>query len=521
MLVTSRSGLAGLVARNGAHRLTLDLLSCNDSLRLLREVVGAGRVDAEPQSAATLADQCGRLPLALRVAGERAAAEPGLPLRELALDLGDERGRLDLLASDDGDASSAVRAVLSWSYRNLPPAEARLFRLLGLHPGPDFGVPVAAVLADVPLPQAKRLLQSLAGAHLVQASGAGRYRFHDVLRLYAAELVEAEEIRHTAARRMLCWYLHCASAAHHLLLPLFTPHPVVLPEPPDIPAPFTTRGHALAWCETEAANLAAAVRCAAQLGEHALAVQLPGALWGYYDLRKPWTDWIATHEIGLSSARLLGDERKRARITSALGVAYYDLQRFDEAAALFEESLAVSRTVGDDDTGSLDRLGSTYRKQGQFHRALECHRAVLALRLADGNQRSVAVTLNRLGSTYRDLGRFDESLEHLNSSLAIRREIGDLHGQGFALHSIGATYEQLGQLNEAMDAYRQSLAVRREIGDRRGEAELLSCVGNIQLRLGEAGEAREAWTQALTIFRDLGAPQAADVAGKLEALERG
>jgi tetratricopeptide (TPR) repeat protein len=390
--------------------------------------------------------------------------------------------------------------------------------LLGLHPGPDFGVPVAAALADVALPQAKRLLQALAGAHLVQASGPGRYRFHDVLRLYAAELAESEESL-AAARRMLCWYLHCASTADHLLLPLFVPPEVELPEPA-APPPFTTRGEALAWCETEAANLAAAARYAAQLGEHSLAAQFPRALWSYYDLRKPWTDWIATYEVGLSSARLLGNDRLCAWLVRSLGVAHFDLQHFDQAAALFAESLAIRRNIGDiaGIPGSLDMLGSTHRKRGQFDAALECHRQALTIRLETGNMRGTAVTLNRIGSTYRDLERFDESLDHLNRSLAIRREIGDLHGQGFALHSIGATYEQLGQLDEAMRAYRQSLAARREVGDRRGEAELRYCLGKILLRKGQVGPAREAWTEALAMFADLGAPQASDVRQQLHAL---
>jgi tetratricopeptide (TPR) repeat protein len=523
-LITSRSGLAGLVSRNDAQRLTLDLLSRHDSLTLLRDLAGARRVDAEPSSAATLVEQCGRLPLALRVAGERAAADPGLPLSEFTSELQDERSRLDLLSGDDGDASTAVRAVLSWSYRSLSVPAARLFRLLGLHSGPDFSAPAAAALAEITVPQAKRLLQTLAAAHLIQSSGPGRYRFHDVLRLYSAELAESEEpaeLRNAATRRMLCWYLHAASAADRLLLPLAA-HRVELPESPLAPLPFTSREEALAWCDSEATNLATAARHAAQLGEHSVAAQFPRALWSYYDLRKPWIVWIDTYEIGLASTRLLNDDRNRAWIVRSLGVAYYDLQCFDKAAALFQESLAIRRSIGDfgATAGSLDMLGSTYRKQGNAAAALECHQEALAIRIERGFQRGIAVTLNRLGSTYRDLERYDESLDHLNRSLALRREIGDLHGQGFALHSIGATYEQLERLNDAMAAYEQSLSVRKQIGDRRGEADILLCLGKILVRTGRPDEAREVWTEALATFSDLGAPQASDVAAHLNALPR-
>ncbi|MFD9704243.1 ATP-binding protein [Lentzea sp. NPDC059081] len=526
-LITSRSSLSGLVSRNDARRLTLDLLSPTESLSLLRDLVGAGRVEAEPLAAATLAGQCGRLPLALRVAGERAAAEPALALSELVDELRDERSRLDLLSgADDQDASTAVRAVFSWSYRGLAPPVARLFRLLGLHPGPDFGAPVAAALADVGLLQAKRLLQALARSNLIQPSDPGRYRFHDVVRLYAAELAESEEAdgeRTAAVRRMLGCYLRSSSAADRLLLPLFTPPVADLPEPPADVVPFTSRDEALKWCETEAGNLSAAVRQAAQLGEHEVAAAFPRALWSYYDLRKPWTEWIATYEIGMSSARLLGDDKTLAWIVRALGVAHYDLQHYDEAAALFSESLAIRRAIGDlgGTPASLDMLGTTYRRQGFQDAALDCHQEALAIRLEGGDKRGIAVTLNRLGSTYRDLERFDESLDHLTRSLVLRREIGDLHGQGFALHSIGATYEQLGRLRDAMEAYEQSLVMRREIGDRRGEAEILHCLGKILLRSDRAGRAREAWADALVILDELGAPQAADVRRELRELDSG
>jgi tetratricopeptide (TPR) repeat protein len=515
VVVTSRSSLAGLVSRNGASRLTLELLSPAEAVALLRHIAGSARIDAEPAAAEDLVRYCARLPLALRIAAERAAAEEHTPLTDLVANLADERRRLDVLTSD---VSTAVRAVFSWSYRSLPLESARMFRLLGLHPGPEFGGHVAAALADVPVDEARRLLQSLKDAHLIQMSGRDRYLFHDVLRVYAAEQAEAEEPQREAAiRRMLVWYLRNADAADRILLPHHPIMPLGLTDDAITSVLFGSREEALAWCEQESANLVAAVRCAAQAGEHWIAARLPRALWSYFDLRKPWSDWITTYEIALSSARQIGNREVEGWIINALGVPYADLRRFDEAAEYFAKAAAIRREIGDlvGLAGSLSNLGSAYRHQSRFDDALQCFDEALALRRSTGDERGEAVTLNRLGAIYRDLGRFDESLNSVHQSLTIRKRIGDRHGEGFALHSLAATFEQLGRLDDAIDAYHGSLAARRTVGDRQGQAESLFCLGKIMLRVDRPEVARERWQQALAIFTELGAPQAADVVSRL------
>lgn len=518
-VITSRSSLAGLISRNGASRLTLELLSPAEAVALLRHIAGPARIDAEPGAADDLIRYCARLPLALRIAAERASAEEHTPLIDLVADLADERHRLDELTGDD--LTTAVRAVFSWSYRGLPPDGARMFRLLGLHPGPDFGVHAAAALADVPLHQARRLLQSLKDAHLVQMNGRDRYQLHDLLRAYAAEQADAHEPRsRVAARRMLVWYLCTADAADRLLLPHRQAMPLGLTDHPNVPVPFGSRAEALAWCDLESANLIAAARDAAQAGEHWIAARFPRALWSYFDLRKPWSDWITTYENGLASARTVGDRAVEGWITGALGVPYADLQRFEEAVSYFAEATAIHREIGNlpGVAGNLSKLGSAYRGQSRFEEALECFREAQTIRRDTNDHRGEAVTLNRLGGLYRDLGRFAESLTSLHKSLAIRIEIGDRHGEGFALHSLGATLEQLGRFDEAVEAYEGSLVVRRAVGDRRGEAENLFCLGKIMLQLDRPDVTREKWQHALAILTDLGAPQATDLAARLRIL---
>lgn len=440
-------------------------------------------------------------------------------MSRLVTDLADERQRLDVLTGDD--VTTAVRTVFSWSYYSLSPECAQLFRLLGLHPGPDFGDQVAAALADLPLPRARRLLQLLKDAHLIHGSGPDRFVFHDVLRVYAAELAETEEPqRDDAARRMLVWYLCSADAADRLLLPHHPVMPLDLPDRPVAPAPFDSRDEALAWCEQESANLVAAARHAAQEGEHWIAARFARALWSYFDLRKPWSDWITTYEIGLSSARRCGNRKVEGWITSALGAPYVDLRQFDTAAEYFTKAAAIRREIGDSRglAGSLSNLGTAHRHRSRYDEALECLSEALALRIETGDRRGEAVTLNRIGAVHRDLGRFDESLVYLRRSLVIRRQIGDRHGEGFALHSIAATLEQLGRFDDAIVAYHDSLAARSAIGDRRGEAEIHNCLGRVMSHLGKPREAGELWQRALTIFTELGAPQADDVAAQLRGL---
>jgi tetratricopeptide (TPR) repeat protein len=518
-LVTSRNSLAGLVSRNGASRLALNLLPPDEALTLVRHIVGSTRVDDDLPAAEDLIRRCASLPLALRIAAERAAAEEHTPLTDLVTDLGDERQTLDVLTSDD--ASTAMRVVFSWSYRRLPPECARMFRLLGIHPGPEFGARVAAALADLPLRQARRLLQTLKDAHLIQMSGQDRYLLHDVLRLYAAELAEAERPQRDAARRrMLVWYLRTADAADRALLPLLGVMPLGVTDRVNMPVPFHSREEAFAWCRAESGNLIAAARCAAEVGEHSIAARFPRALWSYFDLRKPWFDWITTYELGLTSARQIGNREIEAWITSALGVPYADLQRFDEASAYFTKAVVIRREIGDLGglAGSLSNLGSVYRHQSRFDEALDCFHEALTLRGRTNDKRGEAITLNRLGAIYRDLGRFNESLDSLYKSLAIRRQINDRHGQGFAFHSLAATFEQLDRLDDAVDAYNSSLAARQAVGDRRGEAETLHCISKIMLRVDKPDVARERGQQALAIFTELGAPQTVDLASWLQAL---
>ncbi len=324
VVVTSRNRLSGLVARDGAHRLTLDVLPPEDAVTLLRCAVGLDRVDAEPEAAAEVARHCDYLPLALRIAAERAAARSYVRLTDLAGELAVEHDRLDVLTADD-DEATGVRAVFSWSYRTLAPEAARVFRLLGLHPGPDVGVASAAALTGSTTTSVRRQLTALTSAHLLTETRRDRYQFHDLLRAYATEraaLDESPDECAHATHRVLAWYLHTAHAALYALYPQ---HPEIPLDPLTVtcqPLTFTHRDQALQWFDTEHANLMATIQLAADTGQYTIAWQLPNTMDAFLGLRYHWADRITVHQLGLAAAVHIHDQRGETWALGHLTEAY-------------------------------------------------------------------------------------------------------------------------------------------------------------------------------------------------------
>lgn len=522
-VVTSRSRLAGLIAREGAHRVTLDALPSTEAIVLLRQIMGKVRVDAEPAAAVELAHQCACLPLALRIAAERVTSHPHIKLGDLTGELANERDRLDALVAQD-DEITAVRSLFFWSYRALPPATARVFRLLGLHPGPDISIPVAAALAGISTSSVRRLLDVLTSVHLLEETGPNRYRFHDLLRVYAAERAAVEETDHdhdTAVRRMLIWYLNAADAAGHVLTPQWCRLPIESPEASCVPLTFTTYHQALDWCETERANLVAAIRHAAECGQHVVAWKLPGVLWGFFNLRGHWADWITTHEIALEATRHLHDKYGEAWISNNLGDAYRGLGYTKKALNYLQHALATWREIGDrwSEGWTLYNLGTTYRGLGRFGEALDYYHQVLARSREMGKRWTEGWALHSLGTTYRGLGRITDAFSHYHEALIIRREIKDRWGEGWTLHSLSITYRSIGRIEEALQYLDQALIVYCKINDRRAEGRTLYRRGEVLYDTGQLRTASEAWRQALVIFEELRDPYADEVRTRINTLE--
>jgi tetratricopeptide (TPR) repeat protein len=510
-VVTSRSRLAALIARDGASRIIVDLLSPTEAITLLRDIIGHARVTAEPEATAKLASQCAYLPLALRIAAERALTHPHTALADLTGELAVERDRLDVLATaDDEDDTTAVRAVFSWSYQALPPEAAHVFRLLGLHAGPDISVPAAAALTKTIPTQARRLLQTLAGMHLIEETGRDRYRFHDLLRVYAAECAKAKETdqdRRTAVRGVLTWYLYTGDAADRVLNP--HRHRIPLDHPGEVSSPplkFTNYRQALDWCETERANLVAATRQAAETREHDIAWKLPLAVWGFFTLRRHWADLIATHQIGLTAARHLHDRKGESWTLGALGFAYFDLRRHEEAFDHYQNALPICQEIGDQWCEAIALLGlsTASRRLGNYEEAL--HRSKRALRICEEIEDpwSQTLVLLNIGVIHRKLQRFQDAIDCFRHALTVLCPVHDRSSEATTLQNLGITYRDLQRFEEALEHFQQACTVYRKIGDRGSEAHTLRNIGDTLHDLNQMEDAAKYWHQALTIFEDLG-----------------
>ncbi len=502
VVVTSRDSLAGLVARDGARRIDLGLLPGADAVTLLHELVGA-RVAAEPDVASTLAEQCARLPLALRVAAELAAARPTTPLADLVAELKNEQRRLDLLHTD-GDPRTAVRAVFSWSYEQLDAESARAFRLASLHPGPSLDAYAAAALADVPVERAGQLLAVLARAHLIEPGTPGRYRMHDLLRAYARELAAGREGTigtRASIGRVLDHYLYAAASAVDTLLPAERHRRPRIPASPTATPPVSTPDAAMAWLDGERPNLVAVATHAAGSGWPGHATQMSATLYRHLQLGGHYADAVSIHAAARRAARQIGDPAAEATALLALSDVNRAQGRYRQAASQLRRALALfSRTA--DSAGrarALHNLGIVVCRQGDWERAARLYRAALAL---SGEASDHARVLNSLGTLDMEQGRYHEAADRYRHALGLFRECGYSPGVADVLCNLGRLEQRLGQYGQAANHHEEALAIFRQAGSRSCEAVALRNVGELQQRLGRYREARECLLQALTIHRE-------------------
>lgn len=508
VVVTSRRRLNSLSVLGGARRLSLGVLPEPDAISLLTKIIGPSRVASESATIAALARWCDFLPLALRIAADRAVTNPYTTITELVAELGTERDRLDALATGEDDLT-AIRVVFSSSYRGLPSDAAQAFRLIGLHTGPEFSRRAAAALLGVSIAEARRLLDILTNIHLVEQIGRDRFQLHDLLRVYSNECADSEESlldRHSARRRLIIWYLRTADAVARYLPER---HRAELEDDYDEicgPQVFAKREEALLWCETERANLVAAVRAADALGEYALAWQLALAMGSFLNLRKYWTDWIASYKIARLAASNAGEPLAEAWVLTSLGSAYGDLRDFKAAVecqiAALEIFVSNSDLMGE--AAAHNNLGRALQSSGQYETARsELQKAVDIYRRTDSRSNEGRARGN-LGTALRDLGEYADAIDSLRGAIEILRAAGDRHGEGFTLHNLGDTYRANGEHKNAIGAYEAALFIRRETNNEWGEAMTLYGVGEALLSDGRGGDALAAFNQALAIFDHLG-----------------
>jgi tetratricopeptide (TPR) repeat protein/transcriptional regulator with XRE-family HTH domain len=549
VIVTSRDRLTGLTATHGGHRLTLDVLDADEAALLLTHIIGPERAAAEPEAVAALAQACGYLPLALRIAAANLTGRPGRPIAEYLAELQDE-DRLDGLTIAH-DPQAAVRVAFDHSYDRLAPDRQRLYRLLGLIPGPDVCVAGVAALADIEAGDARRALGELMDAHLVQPHGRDRYSMHDLLRVYArqrAHLHDGQAECEAALERLLDWYQGGVDAAVELLRPEATR----LPQPPAagtaFPTAFGDLPEAAAWLKAELANLVAVTRYAADHGPHPAAWRLADALREHFWQRRPMVEWQLIAQAGLEAATAAGDVRAqvvghlslgqadraagrpqsaRRRLTDALTLARQDGWTEGQAAALgclgivalytgdlrqgadeLAQSAALYGSSGwqGGQADSLFDLGLAERELGQLREATAHHHQAYELYRRVGSHLGEMTALGALGEIDHDLGLSETARQRLTDASRLYGELGLRFGQTFFLRALATVRCDAGHPQEALVTAEEALRLAGEIGDPYTEARVRIVLARTHLHLGHADDADDHYRRALELAQRIFSP---------------
>jgi tetratricopeptide (TPR) repeat protein len=553
VLVTSRHTLAGL----GARLVDVTVLNEATAIDLLDAALRSARpsdarISGDPQAAARLARLCGGLPLALQITVALLNIDPALSSAELAGELSGEQDRLAALRYDDGSgmAGLSVAAAFGLSYHRLADTNARVFRLLTVSPGPDVATAVAAVLADLPVPEVRRALAALTAAHLIEAAPdkPGRWRMHDLVHLYAIQLTDerdqADE-RAQATDRLLDYYIDMTGDASARLRALpGTRHR----------GEFETQEAALEWLDAERASLVATIQVAADTGRDEAALALPLLLGRYFDRRRRFDDWITTTVVSLDTARRLGDRDNEAGALANLSNALRETRQFEEAVTASQEAIAIFRETGErysegvalgnlgvalltvgrleeaitatqdaaaiyheaDDrqgeAGMMDHLGLALRFARRYGEAITAHRDAAAIYHEIGDRRGEGGALVNLGGTLLEARRFEEAVTASQEAVAIFRETGDPHHESLALQNLGLALKEVGRSEEAITACQDATAISREAGDQQGEGLALVALGEALQEVQRIEEAITAYQDAAAILREAGDQQSEGLA---------
>ncbi|MFI6102231.1 BTAD domain-containing putative transcriptional regulator [Lentzea sp. NPDC051213] len=536
VLITSRHDLRGLVVSPGASGVPLDVLDDDESRAVLADLLGPERAAAEAGALGQLAKTCAHLPLALRIAGANLAADPGCSIADYTTEL-TTRGRVTALAID-GDERNAVRAAFDQSYLRLNVADRALFRLLGLVPGPDIGVAATAALADTDVPHARRAVDRLVAAGLLQRTAPGRCGFHDLIREYAAGLAGVDG--DPAMFRLVEHYLRRAAEAARIAYPVAAVR--------DVPAdPALTEADAVRWFDDEHHNLLAVLTWAATrpAAQH-LAWRMVEVLHGYLQIGGHTREAIATSTAALGAADAAGDHQARVSLLDLLGLLFHDLSEYDQAYVHHVQALTIARQLGDLDgeADALRNIGRQQVQQGRPQDALTYFDKALAVARSAGNTESESRTLNFIGvaTTYSGdpqtafdlheqalalarkidhrelvhrclngrgiawwaLGRLDESVADHEEVLAYCRQTGQSVGEGASLMSLAEVHLDAERADLAAGLAAEALLVSREVAERRTQANTITLLAAIDNHRGDHAEAATKCGQALELAREIG-----------------
>lgn len=498
-LITSRDALTGLVARDGARRIDLDLLPLADAVDLVRALIG-DRVGEEPAAAAELAQACARLPLALRIAGEYIRSRPEATLGDAVRELHDERRRLSVLDAG-GDDRTAVRAVFSWSYHALAEGPARLFRLLGAHPGPDFDLHAAAALAGTDLMSTAALLDELVRAHLVNSTGPGRYGMHDLLAAYAREVAGEDQSRESL-ERLFGYYAFAAMVAMDTL------YPVERDRRPRVDRPGATAvpdlgdaERARAWLGAERATLLGMVRLAETHGWPRWIGVLAGTLWREFDTQAHTAEAMALQHVALSAARAAEDVAAEAEALRNLSTVHRMAGNYLESLSYAQQCVVLRQQLGDEtgEAAAHNSVGIVAGLLGRLDDAVAAYERSLRLRRKTGDRRGEAAVLMNLAVTSMRSDAIRDVEDHLTAALKLFRDLGERLGEAHALSNLGDAYRANGHVAAALDQHERGLALFRELSVPEGEADALNGIALDHAEAGDFAAAVPFHEQALAV----------------------
>lgn len=497
VIVTSRNQLRGLAAREGARRIRVDRLPLPESVALLRAALPGRSI---PSTVLTeLARLCDGLPLALAIIAEQLAVRSDAEVPELVVELGDRQARLDVLDNED-DPLSSVRAALTTSYDVLDPSAARLFRLLGVYPGNDIGASAAVALAGM---DAAEDLDRLVDAHLVERCRAGRYRLHDLVALFAAEMCTETLERDAALERLDNWYVHSAAAAIGALGHRPDIELVVLAAGLD-PMKFADSESALTWFAEEQANLVAAVRRAGETGRHQAAYGIAHQVWLYLAHQHRITDALELQELALAAAEAAGDDGAIAASLSQLVKTFNRAGKYADVLRAAERALGMWRQLGDQ-TRVADVLASlcmTHTAVGRPAEAIRAAREGLDHARQAGAVDQQVRLLNNLANSQIALQRYDLAVADVEEAFALLPHPAADWLTSALWDTAAQAYAGQEMYDEAVDAHRTALAHAREVGDRWAETASLYRLGLAEEALGAREQAREHWIAAIQVIDD-------------------
>jgi DNA-binding SARP family transcriptional activator len=499
-LITSRRRLVGL---DGVRPVSLDVLSAGEAVALLHRIVG-DRVAADPLGAAEVARLCGYLALALRLAAARLAHRPAWTVGDLVARLGSTRPVLAEIAAE----GRTLSAAFALSYRQVGDLERRMFRLLGLHPGAEFGLRAAAALADLPVDGAASVLDRLVDAHLVQEPRANRYRLHDLLREYALGLVDVEEsqpARREAVRRLLDYYMYSAAAMSRIAetLPIDYNPPGPVPEQTARPVDLAS---SIAWFTDEQRAMVAVIRLAEEQRFDAHAWRLTQGLWGYMFRGGHTDDLLLTHELALRSAQRGGEELGTAVTRSFLASAYYRLGRGQAALDQLMPVLTYSQSSGDRgrEVNTLYLIGLVLCQICRYAESLNYLRRSAELRTEIGDQRGASASYTAMGFVLVTVGRYAEGLETHRRCLDLAIRLGYRFMEASAIGHLGVAQRHLGDLDAAESNLRRAVELKERLDNQIGLAETLNDLGVVYRLRGDLDAALGCHRRALDLMPDPG-----------------